>query len=108
MISLLEKLQQVHSAQARGWCSAWLRPVRCRVQFTPRRALSRLLAFLYVSVLHFVSTSDRKLSETKPACISKPVWRCLPCCLHSLAVRPQDGDTASEEHCALLLAVARQ
>lgn len=101
MISLLEKLQQVHSAQARGWCSAWLRLVHCQVKLTPRRGFVLFLSFLYISVLRFLSTSDRKLSEMKPACISVPVQRCLPCCLPSLAVRPQDEDTASKEAPAL-------
>lgn len=101
MISLLEKLQQVHSAQARGWCSAWLRLVHCQVKLTPRRGFVSFLSFLYISVLRFLSTSGRKLSEMKPACISVPVRRCLPCCLPSLAVRPQDEDTASKEAPAL-------
>lgn len=101
MISLLEKLQQVHSAQARGWCSAWLRLVHCQVKLTPRRGFVSFLSFLYISVLCFLSTSDRKLSEMKPACISMLVQQCLPCCLPSLAVRPQDEDTASKEAPAL-------
>lgn len=101
MISLLEKLQQVHSAQARGWCSAWLRLVHCQVKLTPRRGFVLFLSFLYITVLRFLSTSDRKLSEMKPACISMLVQRCLPCCLPSLAVRPQDEDTASKEAPAL-------